>query len=708
MREIVMPRGTARLVVVVGLMLCEGSERPRLLARSTQARDGAGTQAAAQTADVPRAIRRDVPLTNAIRRAFEAGTRDRTGRPGPTYWQLQADYVIHARLDPPAHTITGSETITIHNTSPDALDEIVLRLDHNIYRPLAHRIISVPAENTDGMVVTRIAVNGEAVDLSAAGSGGGRGRGRGRPGGGGGEGARRLGVSGLQQTVAVISLAKPIAAKSTATLEIAWRTRLPGGPEGRGHRMTQRWDDTLFQPTQWFPRVAKYDDLRGWDTNVYLGPAEFYNNFGRFDVHIDVPGGWIVSGTGVLQNPQDVLTAAARDRLTRVLASDEVITIVGPEEAASGTATAPGDRLVWRFVAEQVNDFAWATAKNYVWRATRATIPAKGPIPIHMVHLPDRARLFANAGAITRHALEFYSKLWGPYPFPQLTLQDGPSSGMEYPMVINSNQGAADHEAAHQWWPMMVGTNETWYGWMDEGFNQYMNILSNADARGVAPNLDGLGMRYGQTSGIEDEPPMMWNANLAGNYYGFQTYSKTPLMLSMLGGIVGDDEVQRAMREYTKAWSFKHPSPWDYVFIMNDVLGRDLGWFWYYWLWTTESVDGSIADVRTAGGRTVVTVRQDGQMPSPVVLKVQFAPDGPAIRAMSNAKMADDRTAVVTWPVDVWFNGSRTFEATLDFGGRSITSVTLDPRCRFPDRDPSDNVWPRGSASGARLNPCGG
>ncbi len=686
-----MIRPSAAVVCALGFALCLDVRPP----------------AAAQGADSPRAIRRDVPLTNAIRRAFEAGTRNRTGRPGPNYWQLQVDYVINARLDPPAHTITGTETITLHNNSPQELTDVFLRLDHNIYRPLAHRVISVPAENTDGMVVTRISVNGEAVDLSAgAPAGGGRGR------GGRGRGAgvpRRLAVSGLEQTLARVSLANPIAAKSKATLEIAWRTRLPGGENGRGHRMTQRWNDTLFQPTQWFPRVAKFDDLRGWDTNVYLGPAEFYNNFGRFDVRIDVPGGWIVSGTGVLQNPQAVLTAKARERLARVLDSDEVVTIVGPDETGPGQSTAPGDRLVWHFAAEMVNDFAWATAKNFVWRATRATIPGKGPIPIHMVHLPERAGLFANAGPVTRHALEFYSKLWAPYPFPQLTLQDGPSSGMEYPMVINSNEGAADHETGHQWWPMMVGNNETWYGWMDEGFNQYMNILSSADARGVQPNLDNLGLRYGQTSGLEDEPPMMWNANLAGNMYGFQTYSKTPLMLSMLGGVVGDAEVQRAMREYTKAWAFKHPSPWDYIFLMNDALGQDLGWFWYYWLWTTESVDGSIAGVTATGARTVVTVRQDGQMPSPVVLKVRFAPGGAAIEPMANAKMTDATTAIVTWPVDVWFSGSRTFEAALDFGGRPIASITLDPGCRFPDRDPSDNVWPRPAAPsspGGRFNPC--
>jgi len=652
------------------------------------------------TAEAPRAIRRDVPITNAFRAALEAGTRDRTGRPGPSYWQLQTDYVINVRLDPPTATLTGTETITLHNNSPAELNEIVLRLDHNIFRGLVPRGSSVPAETTEGMVVTRISVNGQAVNLAPQPPQGGR-RGRGA------SASRELAAYALDQTVARIRLATPIAATSTATVDIAWRTKLPGGPDGRGHRMTQRFDHRLFQPTQWFPRIAKFDDLWGWDTNVYLGPSEFYNNFGRFDVRIDVPGGWIVSGTGVLQNPGEVLTATARERLSRVLQSDEVITIVGENEIGPGQATAAGDRLVWHFVADGVNDFAWATAETFVWRATRATIPGRGPVPIHMVFLPDRANLYENAGPIARHALEFYSKLWAPYPFPQLTLQDGPSSGMEYPMVINSNQGAADHEAGHQWWPMMVGTNETRYGWMDEGFNQYMNILSRADARGAAPDLDNIGRTYGGVSGNEDEPPMMWNANYAGNMYGFQTYTKAPLMFSMLGGIVGDEEVERGIREYAKTWAFKHPTPWDFVFSMNTTLGQDLGWFWHYWLWTTESVDGSIANVRTEGSRTIVTIRQDGQMPSPVVLEVRFAPGGPAIAPMANAKMTGETTAVVTWPVDGWFDGRRTFDAVLDFGARPITSITLDPGGRFPDRDKGDNVWPRVGAGSEAAHGAG-
>ena len=446
-----------------------------------------------------RAIRRDVPLRNAIRRDLESGARDFSGRPGPNYWQLEADYTIEVRLDPETQTITGSETIEMHNNSTIEMTEIVLRLDHNILRGTVPRGSSVPAENTEGIVVTRLTVNGQRVDLNP-------------PPRALGEAPRGLAAYGMDQTVARIAPPTPITGKSTSTIQMDWHTK--------------------------------------------------------------------------------------------------------------------------------------------------------------------------------------------PYPFPQLTLQDGPSAGMEYPMVINSNQGAADHETAHQWWPMMVGTNETWYGWMDEGLNSYMNILSRADREGVEPRLDGRGQSYGPLSGNEAEPPAMWNANYGGAMYSFQTYRKTTLMLSILGGIVGDNAVQDAISEYVKAWSFKHPSPWDFAFFMSNELDQDLGWFWYSWLWTTDSVDGSIEKVAASGSRTRVTVRQDGQMPSPVVLRVEFAPEGPAIEPMPNAQILGEATAIVTWPVDVWFDGGRTFDADLHFGPRRIERITLDPSCRFPDRDPSDNVWPAGSSAG--------
>jgi len=693
----------------------------RLLLLSLASTASLTLSAAAQaTQRLPeRAVRRDIPITNSIRRAYAAGTRDSTGRPGRDYWQLRTDYTITARLDAPASRLTGRETVVLHNNSPDSLGQIVLRLDPNIFLGNTPQAAPwVPAEVTDGMVITRMAVNGVVVILEPT------------P-GASADGARSAAAAAAAQsahavnqptllraktTSAQINLPTKLPPHSTTTLEIDWNHKIPGGP-GAGHRMTQRWADTLYQPTQWYPRVAVYDDLRGWDSELYLGPSEFYNNFGRFDVRIDVPAGWIVSGTGVLQNPEEVLTPNARERIKQVLSTDDITRIVGPDEVGPGQATqrgAPiagedGDRLVWHFVADTVNDFAWATAKNYVWDMTRATIPGKGPVPITMVYLPGRAQLYVRAGAVARHALEFYSKQWFPYQFPQLTLQDGPSAGMEYPMVINSNQGAADHETGHQWWPMTVSNNETWYGWMDEGFNQYMNILSDADAARQTPEYNGLGQSYGRTSGNEAEAPMMWNANYDGpGFYGFTTYSKTPLMLSMLGGIVGDSAVQRAHREWAQTWMFKHPSPWDYMFFMSHALKRDLGWFWYYWLFTTESVDGSIQNSRSAAGKTTVTVRQDGQMPSPVVLEVKFAPGSRVIRPMKNAVMKDSLTAIVTYPVDVWFAGSKTFDAVLDFGTRPIQRIRLDPSCRFPDRNPSDNYWPRSAAPAEPAQAQGG
>ncbi len=650
---------------------------------------------AARVALPERAVRRDIPITNAIRRAYAVGTRDSTGRPGRNYWQLRTDYSIDVTLDAPASRLSGKARITLHNNSTDSLMAIAFRLDPNHFIGTNPRAATwTPAENTEGIVITRLAIDGRVVNLNAVPP---------APAGRGGGAATPLTEPVLvnsRSTVARLLLAKAIAAKTDAKIEIDWNHKLPGGP-GIGHRMTQRWADTLYQPTQWFPRVAVYDDLRGWDSELYLGPSEFYNNFGTFDVNINVPAGWIVSGTGVLQNPDQVLTAKARAQLSKVLSTDSMTTIVGPDEIGPGQATAVGDatgRLTWRFHADTVNDFAWATAKQFVWQATRATIPTKGAVPINLLFLPGNASRFARAGEIGRHALEFYSKQWFPYQFPQLTMQDGPSAGMEYPMVINSNQGAADHETGHQWWPMVVSNNETWYGWMDEGFNQYMNILSDADAAHSAPILDGRGQSYGTISGNEAEPPMMWNANYAGpQFYGFQTYNKTPLMLSALGGVVGDTAVQRAHKEWATAWMFKHPSPWDYMFFMNKALGRDLGWFWYSWLFTTESVDARIDTVTTQGMRTTVVVKQDGQMPSPIVLEVKFAATGAAIRAMKNAVMTDSVTAVVSWPVDVWFAGSRTFTAEMVFGGRKIEKITLDPQRRFPDRNVADNVWPRGA-----------
>ena len=617
-----------------------------------------------------RSIRRTIPITRGFERALEAGSRDSSGAPTAHYWQLITDYVISARLEPATSTVTGSERITLKNASPDTMKVVALRLYQNLFAPNVARSAPVAAL-TNGISVSSLVANGDTVTPDA---------------------------DWNQETVVPVKLTTPILPGASGTFDVSWSFQVPKVPEGvRGDRMGS-WGTRLFQVAQWYPQIAVYDDLRGWNTDPYLGDAEFFNNFGSFDVKLDVPAGWLIGATGVLQNGDQVLMPMLRQRLARATASDSQIVIVGPDDRGAGKATAAGDRLIWHFTADSVADFAWATSDEFVWDATRATIPGKSVIPINILYLPEHNR-YKQTGAYARHALEYYSKLWMPYAWPAFTQVDGPEGGMEYPSLTFSGPGfgVTDHEIGHQWWPMMVGVNETWYGWMDEGFNQYMNELSGAAFRDSTARLNGMGQRYGRIAGNPSEPPMMWDANYDGPMYSFVTYGKAPLMLSMLGGVVGDSAVQRAMSGYAKAWRFKHPSPWDYMFYLDHALNRDLGWFWNYWLFTTATVDNSITNVKTNGSQVTVTVHQDGDMPSPVVLDITFAGRPPS--GIKNATVSGN-TVRVTYPVDVWFNGRRTFDAVLRFSGQKITKVVVDPDARFPDSNEADNVWPRAAAGG--------
>ncbi|HMI55604.1 MAG TPA: M1 family peptidase, partial [Gemmatimonadaceae bacterium] len=368
-------------------------------------------QSPAQARLPERAVRRDIPMTSMIRRAHAAGTRDSTGRPGRKYWQLWTDYKISARLDTATSRITGRETIVLYNNSDSALNRIVMRLDQNIFAANVPRDDQVP-EITDGMKITRLSVDGQTAELNEGAVGC---LGPFRPDGSPPPPLPRPRATELGMTSACVGLSKPISAKGSATIEVDWNFRVPRIDAGRGYRMG-RWADTLYQVAQWYPRIAVFDDLRqrGWDTEAYLGNAEFYNNFGRFDVSIDVPAGWLVGATGVLQNPIEVLTPAARERLSRVLASDSVLKIVSPAERGPGKSTTAGTkgRLVWHFVADTVGDFAWATSNQFVWDASRANIPGRGPVPFNILYLPDHTQRFAAGPRVVRHALEYYSKLW--------------------------------------------------------------------------------------------------------------------------------------------------------------------------------------------------------------------------------------------------------------------------------------------------------
>jgi hypothetical protein len=607
--------------------------------------------------EVPeRAVRRDLPMPPSFRKAYRAGTRDSSGAPGRKYFEQKVDYRIAASVDPAKNQVSGTETITLHNTTPDTLKTVVLRLYQNYFTAPVERTDYV-TDITDGITIENLSVNGDRISLADR---------------------KRY---DLDARIATITPGSPILPGATATLDVAWHFTVPAvDTTARGERMG-RFGSYLYQVAQWYPQIAMYDDIRGWDTDQYLGLGEFYNQFGSFDVRITAPGGWLLGATGELMNPEEVYSQRTRDRLAMAMRVDTTVHVVEANERGT-SATARGATLTWHFTAPLVNDFAFALSRDYVLDATHATIPGKGVIPVNVLYLPQHTRYRStNTAQSGRRALEEHSKFLFPYEFPQGTIADGPETGMEYPMIIfnGSSLGVTVHEFGHQWLPMMVGSNETRYGWMDEGLNSYMDEAAVARINNVALNRQN-GAGYRRIAGTELEAPMMRLSDYAGPGYGIQAYSKAPIALYALGGIVGDSAVDRAFAEYARAWKYKHATPYDFFFSMNHSLKRNLDWFWHAWFFTTYTVDQSIESVTTSGDQAVITVRDKGDMAMPVIARVEFA---------------DGSSSELTFGAERWFSGSRTMSGSFPLRGKVLRKVTLDPENRFQDLDRSNNVWPR-------------
>ncbi len=602
-----------------------------------------------------RAVRRDIPLGPQIRKAYARGTRDSTGAPGPRYFQQSVDYRIDATLDPATSQIRGTETITVHNTTPDTLSTIVIRLYQNYFTPTVSRNDYV-TDITTGITIDRMSVNGAAISLTDA-------------------KAYRV-----TDRIGVVKPSHPVLPGANATIEASWHFTVPNvDTTARGERMG-RWGNYLYQVAQWYPQVAMYDDMRGWDLDQYLGIGEFYNQFGSFDVRITVPGGWLVGATGDLQNPADVYSQRTRYRLAALMRSDSTVHVVEPGERGAST-TAPGSTLTWHFTAPRVNDFAFAASRDYVLDATRSNIPGKGYIPVHVLYLPQHAQYRTNNTAqLGARALEQHSRFVFPYEFSQGTIADGPETGMEYPMIIfsGSNLGVTVHEFGHEWFPMTVGSNETRYGFMDEGFNEFIDAPAVANITNKPVNYQNRSAGYRRVAGSELEAAAMWPTDYAGPNSGVATYTKAEVALHALGGVVGDSAVRRAFAAYAIQWKYKHPSPWDFFMSMNHSLGRDLGWFWNEWFFMTSTFDQSIESVTSAGGAGAIVVRDNGEIVMPIIAKVDFL---------------DGTSETVTVPVETWFAGSRRASVSVPLRGRTIATVILDPENRFQDLDTKNNVW---------------
>ncbi|MGH7443304.1 MAG: M1 family metallopeptidase, partial [Longimicrobiales bacterium] len=501
-----------------------------------------------------------VPYTNAFAAAIARGTRTAEGVPGARYWQQRVAYHIDAELDPATARLSGVETIDYQNNSPDTLRELHFMLYQNAYAPGVQRTRQVPI--TGGTTLERVVVEGREARAQPRLTG-----------------PLTYSVAGTQMRLA---LPRALPPGGSTSIEIAWSFTVPP----RGAPRTGHIDNEVFVVAQWYPQITTYDDVNGWHPIPYWTNGEFYLEYGDFDVTLTLPEGWLVDASGVLQNADEVLPGPVRERVTRALTQDSIVHVVTADDVGAGAATerAPGDHLEWRYVARDVRDFAFATSNRYVWDATRALLPdahddgQRDTVLVNAFYRPQ-FEAWAEGARYVRHAVSFHAERWHPYIYPKITAAEGPIGGMEYPMIVFigspdepvSLYAVIAHEVGHEWYPMMVGSNESRYAWQDEGLITYVEDLAVGDYFPDETPALATQRSYLRIAGSDAEGEIMRAPDLfgMGPQYGVAAYTKPGSLLRALGGVVGEDAVHRGLQLYADRWLLKHPTPWDFFATME-------------------------------------------------------------------------------------------------------------------------------------------
>ena len=602
--------------------------------------------------------------------------RSGSGAPGPDYWQNGADYEIHANLDPATKVLSADETITYTNNSPDALAIVWIQLDQNIYRKDSRSADASGWERTqftDGFVL-------DSVETDA-------------------HGARAAAAYQVSDTRMQIELPLPIKAHGGRLhIHIHYHYAIPGVFGGR-----TSWVKTpkgeIYDIAQWYPRMAVYDDLRGWDTLPYLG-NEFYLEYGHFDYYVTVPSDMLVAGSGELKNPQQVLTKTALQRLDAARASDRTIVIRSAAEVDGGSDGADSDprggTRTWHYHMDKTRDVAFSASSAFVWDAARINLP-QGGHALAMSFYPVESAGDAAWGRSTeylKHAVEEFSRRWSVYPYPVAVNVAGGSSGMEYPGLLFDgikDQGKelfwiTAHEIGHTWFPMIVGFNERRHAWMDEGFNTFIDVYeSDAFENGVyGPKRDPEYAPGGGNPADEilpllsdpEAPVILTRADAIKEKYRHPvTYFKSALGLVLLREqILGPQRFDLAFRKFIRDWAYRHPSPSDFFRAMESEGGEDLSWFWRGWYFNNWTLDLAVQDVSYANGEAHITIANHGQLVLPAVVQVTFQ-DGSSSR--------------LQLPAETWIQ-KRTYTVRLD---KQPVAVIIDPDHVIPDSDRSNNQW---------------
>lgn len=595
-----------------------------------------------------------LPVAENIKATFRKGTRSADGKPGPGYWQNTADYDLDIHFYPATRLLTGIAEITYYNNSPDTLKEILFKLYPNIYKKGSPRDSRIDeADAGEGMIIDQLSMNGNAPDMS------------------------KLNINATNMSVRTV-----LNPKQRVHFTIHYHYTL----NKRSHNRTGEVEQDADFVAYFFPRVAVYDDIDGWNRYPYTGNAEFYNDFCNFKASITVPKNFLVWATGNLQNCSEVLAPAYCRRLQQAEQNDEVVYIVDSAGLATGGITADHAVNTWKFEAVNVTDLVFATSDHYIWRSTSLVVDpvTKRRTRVDAVFNPkhkDYYQVVYDARK-TVEAMSYHFPKW-PYPYPHETVFDGLDQ-MEYPMMVNDNPledrnesiELTDHEIFHTMFPFYMGINETKYAWMDEGWASIGEwIISPMIDTAI---VDTYGVeRYAAASGNEVDLPIMTLSVLqTGPAYFINSYPKPAMGYLYVKEMLGDALFYKALHHYISNWNGKHPMPYDFFNSMNEGSGKDLNWFWKRWFFDNGYPDLAITSVTKKGNSANVLITARGTKPVPVVLTVIY----------------DDGTRqIIRKDVSVWQSGNTTLIIPVN-AAKPIRRIELGD-AHVPDKNKADNVY---------------
>lgn len=596
-------------------------------------------------------------------------TRNADGSPGPKYWQNRADYIIHAALVEKDTLIKGSVTINYTNNSPASLKYLWLQLDQNLFEPGSRGEAVTPAGDRFDAKGFKGGYKIGAVSVTYAGK-------------------NYVITPVITDTRMQIRL--PFAIKPSGdkiSVNIAYSFAIPEHGADRMGRLNTK-NGVIYQLAQWFPRMCVYDDVRGWNALPYLGDGEFYCEYGDIDYYITTPADMVVAASGDLQNPEQVLTPVERTRLADAAKSDSTVGIIKPTEV-NATGRKKTGTLTWHYKMYNTRDVAWSASRAFVWDAARVNYPSgsKGlAMAVYPVESVGREH-YSRAVQYLKFSMEYYSKTFYPYPWHNATVVAGVALGMEYPGIVFCSYKIVNddlwrdvaHEIGHNWFPMLVGSDERRYAWMDEGFNTFINGFAwkNFNHGEYAPKTNQSASMAKMMAKQRDPLMIAPDINENGGMY----YYKTAYALNVLRDVVLDSSrFDYAFKTYIDRWAYKHPQPDDFFRTMNDATGEDLNWFWKEWFYTDWTLDQAVTGVKyikndPANGALII-IENLKEMALPVTVKVEEE---------------NGHSQIIKLPIEIWQHGPKwTFRC---HSSSKIAQVTVDPDEQLPDADRSNNIY---------------